>query len=88
MKFFFGLITGLVVGGFVATNSSEQQRRRARAATSGVVRRVMPTQVGQAVDDNASKVMSTAGGRVADAVDTVGDTVSSAIAPDTAHSAN
>ena len=88
MKFFFGLITGLVVGGFVATNSSEQQRRRARAATAGVVRRVKQTQVGQAVDDNASKVMSTAGGRVADAVDTAGDTVSSAIAPDTAHSAN
>jgi hypothetical protein len=75
MKLIIGFIAGCFVGGFWVSNSTEQQRQRARDAAVGAGRRVKESRVGKAVDDNASKVAATAGERVADAVDTTADTL-------------
>jgi hypothetical protein len=84
MKLFIGFIAGFVVGGFVVSNTTEQQRRKAREAAADTSRRLKESRVGRAVDDNASKVVSTAGERVAETVDSVGDSLSGAIGSDTA----
>jgi hypothetical protein len=73
MKLIIGFIAGCFVGGFWVSNSTEQQRRQAREAAVNAGRRVKESRVGKAVDDNASKLMSTTGDRVVDAVDTAGD---------------
>jgi hypothetical protein len=73
MKLIIGFIAGCFAGGFWVSNSTEQQRRRAREAAVNAGRRVKDSRVGRAVDDNASKLVSTTGDRVVDAVDTTGD---------------
>jgi hypothetical protein len=79
MKLIIGFIAGCFVGGFWVSNSTEQQRRRAREAAVNAGRRVKESRVGKAVDDNASKVASTTGDRVVDAVDTTGDALANAV---------
>ena len=79
MKFIIGFIAGLVVGGFWVSNSTEQQRQRARSAATDAGRRIKESRIGQTIDDNASKVASTASDRVADAVDSTGDALADSI---------
>lgn len=79
MKLIIGFIAGLFVGAFWVSNSTEQQRRRAREAATSAGRRVKESRIGKAVDDNASKVASTATDRVVDAVDTTGDAMAGTI---------
>lgn len=80
MKFMIGFIAGLAVGGFWVSNSTEEQRRRARAAATDAGRRITGSKIGQAVDENATKVAAAATDRVAGAVDQTGDALSDAIA--------
>lgn len=79
MKLIIGFIAGLVVGGFWVSNSTEQQRQRARSAAADAGRRIKESRIGQTIDDNASKVASTASDRVADAVDSTGDALADSI---------
>jgi hypothetical protein len=79
MKLIIGFIAGLVVGGLWVSNSTEQQRRQARDAAANAGRRIKESRIGQAVDDNASKVASTTSERVAGAVDATGDALADAI---------
>ena len=88
MKLIIGFIAGLVVGGFWVSNSTEQQRRRAREAAATAGRRVKESRVGKAIDDNASKVASTATDRVVDAVDTTGEAIADTIGSGEPHAAN
>ena len=88
MKLFLGFIMGAIVGGFVVSNSTEQQRRKANVAATDMARRLKDSRVGQAVDQNTSKVTSSASERVAGAVDTVGDTLADAIGTDEDHTSN
>lgn len=74
-----GFIAGLIVGGFWVSNSTEEQRRRARSTASETARKLKESKIGRAVDDNASKVASTASDRVVDAVDSTGDALSGAL---------
>ena len=85
MKLIIGFLAGLLVGGFWVSNSTEQQRSRAREAAERAGRRVKGSRIGQAVDDNASKVASTTGDRVVDAVDTAGDALADTIGGGNGH---
>lgn len=88
MKLIIGFIAGLVVGGFWVSNSTEQQRRRAREAAEKAGQRVKESRIGHAVGDNASKVASSATGRVVDAVDTTGEALAGTIGGGDAHAAH
>lgn len=85
MKLIIGFIAGLLVGGFWVSNSTEQQRRKAREAAANAGRRVKDSRLGKAVDDNASKVASSATDRLVDAVDTTGDAVADTIGGGDSH---
>ncbi|HSP28127.1 MAG TPA: hypothetical protein VLN74_06215 [Ilumatobacteraceae bacterium] len=85
MKLTIGFIAGLFVGGFWVSNSTEQQRRRAREAAATAGRRVKESRIGKAVDDNASKVASSATDRVVDAVDTTGEAIADTLGNGNAH---
>jgi hypothetical protein len=82
MKLIIGFIAGLFVGGFWVSNSTEQQRRSAREAAAKAARKVKESRIGKAVDDNASKVASSAADRVVDAVDSTGEAVADTIGVD------
>jgi hypothetical protein len=88
MKFFIGFIAGLAVGGFWVSNSTEEQRRRARSAATNAGRRIKGSKIGQTIDENASKVASTAGDRVTDAVDSTGDALAQSISGGGEHARN
>jgi hypothetical protein len=88
MKFIIGFVAGLAVGGFWVSNSTEEQRRRARSAAADVSRRITGSRIGQTIDENASKVASSAGDRVADAVDSTGDALAGAISGNDGHAHN
>ena len=79
MKLIIGFIAGLFVGGFWVSNSTEQQRRRAREAAATAGRKVKDSRLGKAVDDNASKVGSAATDRLVGAVDTTGEAMADTI---------
>ncbi len=85
MKLIIGFIAGCLVGGFWVSNSTEQQRQRARSAASDAGRKITGSRIGRAVDENASKVASSAGDRVADAVDHTGDTLADAVSGGDGH---
>ena len=85
MKLIIGFIAGLFVGGFWVSNSTEQQRRRAREAAATAGRKVKDSRLGKAVDDNASKVGSAATDRLVDAVDTTGEAMADTIGVGDAH---
>jgi hypothetical protein len=88
MKLIIGFIAGLAVGGFWVSNSTEQQRQRARSAATDAGRRIKESRIGRTVDDNASKVASTAADRVADAVDSTGDALAGSISGGDGHTSN
>lgn len=88
MKLIIGFIAGCFVGGFWVSNSTDQQRRRAREAALNAGRRVKESRVGKAVDDNASKLAATAGDRVADAVDSTGEALVDTISGGDQHATN
>lgn len=79
MKLIIGFILGVLVGAYVADNSTEHQRRRAADAAARAGRRLRQSDVGRAVTDNATQVADTATDRVVDAVDTAGDALSGAM---------
>ncbi len=79
MKFIIGFITGAAVGGYVVSNSTEQQRSRAAQAAADAGRRVKESRIGRAVDDNASQVAGAATDRVVGAVDSAGDVLTEKI---------
>jgi hypothetical protein len=88
MKFFIGFIAGLAVGGFWVSNSTEEQRRRARAAATSAGQRIKGSKIGQTIDENASKVASTASDRVVDTVDSAGDALAGSISGGDGHATN
>ncbi len=88
MKLIIGFITGFAAGAFWVSNSTEEQRRRARTAASDAGRKIKQSRIGQSIDDNASKVASTAGDRVADAVDSTGDALADSISGGDGHATN
>lgn len=79
---------GLVVGAFWLSNSTEQQRRRAREAAERAGRRVKESRIGKSVDDNASKVASATSDRVVDAVDSTGDALADSVGGGNGHTTN
>lgn len=87
MKFTLGFITGVAVGGFLATNMTEEQRARTSEAAARAASRVQDSTVARSVTKNASQVSGAASERVADVVDTAGDSVTEAIQPN-GHTAN
>ena len=88
MKLIIGFIAGLFVGGFWVSNSTEQQRTRAREAATKASRLVTDSRIGKAVDDNVSKVGSATSDRVVDAVDGTGDALAGTIGGGEQHAAN
>ncbi len=86
MKLMIGFVAGVAVGGYLASQMSEDQRSQVAARTSGAMRqagdRVKESGVGQAVADNASKVTTAASDRVTGVVDSAGDSVADAVGPD------
>jgi hypothetical protein len=84
MKLMIGFIAGVVVGGYLATNTTEEQRAKASDAASKATQRVQQSTVGRSVAENVSRVTSAASDRTADAVDAAGDTITGAIEPDPA----
>jgi hypothetical protein len=88
MKLTIGFIAGLFVGAFWVSNSTEQQRRRAREAAASAARRVTESRIGQAVDDNASKVASSTTDRFVDAVDSTGEVLAGTISGGDQHATN
>jgi outer membrane lipoprotein SlyB len=85
MKFLIGFIAGLAVGGFWVSNSTEEQRRRARSAATNAGQRITGSRIGQTIDENASKVASSASDRVVDAVDSTGDALADSISGGDGH---
>ncbi len=83
MKFTLGFITGIAVGGFLAANMTEQQRARTTDAAARAASRVQDSTVARAVTRNAGQVSGAASERVADVVDTAGDSIADAIQPTT-----
>lgn len=65
MKFLIGIIIGSLLGGYLWTNVSPEQRETARNA----VNRVEKSDVSQAVADGASDIAAAASERVAGKID-------------------
>ncbi len=84
MKFSLGLALGAAAGGYAIYSMSPEQRERVAERASGVVDSVTSSTAVQSVTRNFSNVGGAASGRIADVVDSVGDTVTSAVAGDDA----
>lgn len=79
MKFSVGFIAGAIVGGYIATNLTEQQRADLSDRAASAVGKVRESTVGRAVTSNATDVGDAASERVADAVDTAGTKLADAV---------
>jgi len=82
MKFLFGFITGVAVGGYLASNMTEQQRSKVADAAGRATGTVTQSRVGSAVVDNASKVTGQVSERVAKVVDNAGDKITETVGSD------
>jgi hypothetical protein len=82
MKFFLGIVIGLGLGGYLASNMTEQQRAKVGNASRRAVTTVKDSKVVTAVADNASKVTDEVTDRVAGKVDEVGDKVAETVSAD------
>mgnify|MGYP001825444645 FL=1 len=84
MKFILGVIIGIAVGGYLASNMTEEQRTKVGDAAGKAAGTVKQSKVVSAVADNAAKVTDTVSDRAADAVDAAGDKVADAVSADDA----
>lgn len=82
MKFFLGIIIGLGLGGYLASNMTEQQRAKVGAASQRAASTVKDSKVVTAVSENASKVTDEVTDRVAGKVDDVGGRVAATVSAD------
>ena len=82
MKLILGIIIGVAVGGYLASNMTEEQRTKVGGAAGKAVGTAKQSKVVTAVTDNASKVTDEVSDRVADAVDAAGDKVADAVSAD------
>ncbi len=82
MKFLIGFITGVAVGGYLASNMTEQQRSKVADVAGRASGTVTQSKVGTAVADNASKVTGQVSERVAKVVDNAGDKITETVAAD------
>ena len=82
MKFILGVIIGAVVGSYLASSMTEEQRTKVGAGARKAVGLVRQSKVVTSVTDNASKVTDEVTGRVTDAVDAAGDKVVDAVSAD------
>ena len=82
MKFILGIIIGIAVGGYLASNMTDEQRTKIGEAAGKAGGSVKQSKLGAAVADNAAKVTDTVSERAADAVDTAGDKVADAVSAD------
>ena len=87
MKFSLGLAIGAAAGGYVIYSMSPEQRERVAGFAGRVVDTATSSGAAQAVVRNVSNVGGAASGRIADAVDTVGDAVTGVVASDGADDA-
>lgn len=88
MKLMIGFIAGVVVGGYLATNTTEEQRAKASDAASKAAHRVQESAVGKSVATNVSRVGGAVSDRAADAVDSAGDAIAEVVEPDPASNSN
>lgn len=84
MKLVFGFILGVIAGGYLASNMTEQQRAKVGDAAGKAAGTVKQSKVGSAVTGNAAKVTDQASDRVAEVVDNAGDKAADAISSDDA----
>jgi hypothetical protein len=82
MKFLIGFITGVAVGGYLASNMTEQQRSKVADVAGRATGTVTQSKVGTAVADNASKVTGQVSDRVAKVVDNAGDKITETVGAD------
>ncbi|WP_040495038.1 hypothetical protein [Ilumatobacter nonamiensis] len=82
MKLLIGFIAGVAVGGYLASNMTDEQRSKVGGLAGDAASTVTQSKVGSAVADNASKVSDKVTGRVAGVVDTAGDKLADTIDSD------
>ena len=82
MKFILGIIIGVALGGYLASNMTEEQRIKVGGVAGRAAGSVKQSKVVTAVTDNASKVTDEVTDRVADAVDAAGDKVADVVSAD------
>lgn len=82
MKFMLGFITGVAVGGYVASTMTDEQRARAVESANATSARVKDSRVVSSITDNVGKVGDATTERVTDAVDAAGDAAAGAVATD------
>ncbi len=88
MKLLFGFIMGIIVGGYLATNMTEQQRSKVGDMANKAAGTVSQSKVGSAVADNAAKVTNKVGDRVVEEVDSAGEKAADSVESDTAASSS
>ena len=82
MKLFLGFITGVAVGGYLASNMTDKQRSKVGRVAGRAAGTVTQSKLVAAVTDNASKVTDEVTDRVAGVVDQAGDKIADTIAAD------
>jgi hypothetical protein len=82
MKSLPAFISGAVVGGYVVTKMTPDQRRDAARVASKAASKVRSTQVGEAVMDGVSHISEAAGERASSVVSAGTDAIAGTVAPD------
>lgn len=88
MKFWTGFIIGAAVSGYVVTNMTAEQRRRAAATLKRSATKLRNTQVGDAVVTGASDIAEVAGERASAVVNSGTDAVAEFVDANAGNSAN
>ena len=82
MKLLLGFAAGIAVGGYLASNMTDQQRAKVGNMAGRASNTVTNSKVVTAVTDNASKVGGEVSDRVAGAVDNAGDKIADTVSSD------
>jgi hypothetical protein len=82
MKIFPRFIAGAVVGGFIISKMTPEQRRSTARATSKVASKARSSQVVEAIVDSASDISEAAGGHASNMASAGTDTIAGTVAPD------
>jgi surface antigen len=82
MKTFLALITGAVIGGYVVSKLTPDQRRDAAQAATKAASKARSTQVGEAIVDGVSHISEAAGERVSSVVSASSEAIADTVAPD------